>query len=137
MGPQEELFFDSAEDALASTVSRLGGYKKVGGKMRPELSAESAESWLKKCLKENGAERLNPSQVELLSRMGRDIGCHYYMAYLASTLGYQPPVALTPEALQHETLLKGVEAMTQVHALVESLRKQGLDLNSLMKGVGK
>lgn len=134
---QEPLFFESAREALVHTVQTLGGFKVVGSRLRGDMAADSASDWLRKCLNADRAERLDPQQVEALVRIGRDAGCHAYMNYMASSLGYKPPEPLTAEAVQHETLVKGFQAMGQVHALIESLKKQGMDLSTLMNGVGK
>lgn len=132
---QVPLFFSSANDALTYTVQACGGWKAAGHRLRGDKSPDAAGEWLRACLNESRAERLSPEQVEALARIGRENDCHAYMSYMASTLGYEAPIAKTPEAIQHATLIEGVKAMTQVHALVESLQKQGLSLETLIKGV--
>lgn len=46
MTPQIPLFLDDYHDAVRHAVEALGGFKKVGGDMRPDLAVDAAGRWL-------------------------------------------------------------------------------------------
>jgi hypothetical protein len=83
------LFFESVNEALRQIVVVLGGAKKVGATMRPELPADQAANWLLACLNPDRRERLDPDQVVWLLRQAREAGYHQSMAYLAEAAGYK------------------------------------------------
>ena len=89
---QMSLMHESLNDALRETVQAIGGTKKVGCMLWPEMTADHASSRLRDCLNPERREKLSPEQVEMLSRMGRQVGCHAIMAHLCRTTGYAEPV---------------------------------------------
>lgn len=108
--------YDSLEDALKAAVMALGGFKKVGAKMRPEL--DTSEDWLRHCLKGDRRERLSPQQVLWILREARAIGFHGAMQYINMAAGYDTP--------------RPVDADKQKQALQEAIAA-GLDrLNAQM-----
>ena len=103
---QPVLFVESFTDALREVVRACGGSKVVGAKLWPEKAPDAAARLLQDCLNDTRAEKLSPDQVLLLTRMGRERGCHAVMAFLAGECGYAPPQPIEPEderaALQRE-----------------------------------
>jgi hypothetical protein len=83
------LFFEGVDEALRQVVAVLGGAKKVGAAMRPELPADQAGNWLLACLNRDRRERLNPDQVLYLLRAAREAGYHQSMAWIAAEAGYK------------------------------------------------
>lgn len=100
------LFFESTADALRAIVQVLGGFKKVGAQMRPELPADTAAKWLTDCLNPERREKLDPDQFLMLLKLGRQAGYHQAMEYFATEAGYESPRPVEPEdqyaALQRE-----------------------------------
>lgn len=91
--------FTDWNDALDGVVHSLGGYKKVGVMLRPELEAKAiaAAQWLRDCLNPDKAERLNPDQVFLLLRIARNEGYHAAKHWMDAELGYEQGRALKPQ----------------------------------------
>lgn len=94
---QEPLFHESIEDALRAAVAAMGGYKKVGAAMRPEMAADRAGNWLRDALSEGRREVLDPSQLLWLLRAARQAGYHGAMAFIDADCGYAPPQPVEPE----------------------------------------
>lgn len=94
---QEPLFHDSIEDALRAAVAAMGGYKKVGAAMRPELPADRAGNWLRDALSESRREVLDPPQLLWLLRAARQAGYHGAMGFIDAECGYAPPQPIEPE----------------------------------------
>lgn len=90
--------FSDWNDALGAVVHALGGFKKVGVELRPELATrpESASQWLRDCLNPDKRDRLNPEQVLLLLTRAGQVNFHAAKFWLDSELGYQQGAPLAP-----------------------------------------
>lgn len=86
---QDALFHETIYDALRSVVERAGGAKAVGTKLRPSKAPDEAGRWVLDCLNTSRAERFAPDDVMHLLRIGREIGYHGAMAYIADDAGYR------------------------------------------------
>lgn len=84
--------FSDIDDALVWVVHKLGGFKKVGPRLRPELNykPELAAQWLRDCLNADKRERLNPHQTFMLLQLAREEGFHAAKHWIDSELGYEP-----------------------------------------------
>lgn len=91
--------FTDWNDALDGVVHALGGYKKVGVMLRPELEEKpvAAAQWLRDCLNLEKPERLNPDQVFLLLRIARAEDYHAAKHWMDSELGYEQGRPLSPK----------------------------------------
>ena len=120
---QEALFFESIYEAMKSVVVRAGGNKAVGCRLRPTKTPEAAGRWLADCLNPARDERLEPEDFIALLRMGRELGHHAAMQYLATESGYQA-IPLEPEdekaRLQRE-FVEGVKALGQLAAKLDRI----------------
>lgn len=115
--------FECFNDALQHAVTALGGYKKVGAALRPELPIEQAAQWLRDCLAPSRREKLSPEQVLLLIRMSRDAGVHGVMDYVALNTGYRamPVDADAQKQALQETIAAGVELLNRQMAALNRL----------------
>lgn len=101
--------FDSPEDALRSAVIAMGGYKKVGPRMRPTF--DGAAEWLRKCLSDDRRERLDPGHVIWILREANALGFHSAMDYFAGETNYKAsPINI---AQQTKSLEERIEAGLQ------------------------
>jgi hypothetical protein len=119
---QLELMHESFNDALVATVMALGGYKKVGPVMRPELPVEQAANWLRDCLNPSRREKLNPEQTLLVMKFGRQAGVHAAAAFAMRECGYSDPDPVEPEdemALLQRAWLEGRKRDEQLVARME------------------
>lgn len=120
---QSPLFFESPHEALAHVVSVLGGAKKVGGDMRPELSVDAAGRWVLDCLNVDRPAQFHPSQVIWLLRAAREIGDHTAMQWWAGECGYRAE-AVEPQDEAAELKRKFIESaahMAKMAARIEAL----------------
>lgn len=112
--------YEDETDALRELVRELGGTKVVGCLLRPDLAPDRAGAWLKDCLNPERAERLNPSQIFHLLRLGHDKGVHGPCEFILGTVGY----AVTPIEPQDEmaALQRAfVESVTMQRRLVDRM----------------
>ena len=121
--------YEDELDAARDVVRRLGGAKKVGPQIWPDKTPDGAARYLLDCLNASRAERMSPSQLLLLMRMGCAAGHHELMSHLLREAGYQDPIPRDPrsEAAQLASRLEGVigEASALAQQL-QRLKEQGL-----------
>lgn len=116
--------FESVNDALQSAVNALGGYKKVGPALRPELPIEQAAGWLRDCLNPGKRDKLGPEQVMLILRKAREAGYHAAMNFVAFDTGYKAtPVDPTSQIEQlQERFCDSVQTLSQMAAKLERMQ---------------
>lgn len=123
---QPSLFHEDVWQALRDCVGALGGSKKVGVLLRPELDAQTAGRWLLDCLNPERKEKLCVEQMLLILREARQANCHAGMTYIARHCGYADPQPIEPEderaALQREY----IAAVKQLAAISTRLEQNGL-----------
>lgn len=88
---------ESFTDALIACVKALGGSKRTGPMLWPDLAPDAAQRKLLDCLNDDRPHQLNPNQVLLVLRRAREAGCHAGMEYLSAALSYAPPVPVEPQ----------------------------------------
>jgi hypothetical protein len=117
--------FENVNDALQAAVKALGGYKKVGPKLRPELGEEAAGNWLRDCLNPSRREKLSPEQVIWLLRTAREAGYHSAMNFVAMDTGYkaQPVDPVTQEAELQERFIEAVEHLQGIQATMQRIQR--------------
>jgi hypothetical protein len=117
---QEKLFFDDENDALRAAIISAGGYKYVASKLWPSRKPDSAYARLKACLDPEKHEKLEFAEMLQIARMAREKGCHQFMQYLGTELGYQC-TALDPQdeatQLRREVLDMGRELNSRLDRL--------------------
>jgi hypothetical protein len=113
--------FESISDAIGSAVAALGGFKKVGAALRPELPTPQAGNWLRDCLNPARRERLDPEQVLLILRMARQAGFHAAMDFIAGDAGYkaQPLDPATQEAELQQRFVDAVAGLQLIQKQLE------------------
>lgn len=117
--------YESLNDALSSAVKALGGFKKVGPMLRPELSIDGSSQWLRDCLNTDRRECLHPEQVLLLMREARRAGWHALMEFVAFDAGYAA-TPVTPDSQESELqrrFLNAVEGLTAIQAQLQRINR--------------
>jgi hypothetical protein len=89
--------YDDIYHALSDVVRSLGGSKRVGCRLWPEKSPESAGRYLADCLNSVRLEKLSLEQALLLLKWGREANCHAAMHFICDDTGYVPAVPVTPD----------------------------------------
>lgn len=115
------MFFDDLEDALREVVRNAGGPKVVGAKLWPEIDPEKSARRLQDCLNDTRREILSPAQVMLLLRIGRQVGCHAAINYMARECGYGDPSPVEPEDEVARLQREFVEATKALGALTDRI----------------
>jgi hypothetical protein len=117
--------FESVNDALQSVVMALGGYKKVGLELRPELPMEQAAGWLRDCLNPARREKLAPEQVMLILRKAREAGYHSAMNFIAFDTGYKaaPVDPVTQESELQERFIEAVQHLQGIQATMQRIQR--------------
>ncbi len=124
MTDQIPLFVEDYYEAIRATVQSLGGFKRVGSDMKPDLAVDAAGRWLADCCNAEKREKLSPTELSYIRRMARQAGVHVLAAFEMRDAGYADPVPVEPEderaALQRDFIqhTKAMEAMLKrLHSL--------------------
>lgn len=117
--------FENINDALQAAVTALGGYKKAGPMLRPELSIDQAAGWLRDCLNPARREKLAPEQVMLILRKAREASYHAAMNFVAFDTGYKavPVDPLTQEAELQERFIAAVEHLQGIQSQMQRVQR--------------
>lgn len=119
MSDQIPLFVDDYYDAVRAAVEGLGGYKRVGHDMRPDLSVDAAGRWLADCINPDKREKLSLTELAYIRKAARQAGVHVLAAYEMQDSGYAPPQPVAPEdeaaQLQRE-FIASVKALEAIQA---------------------
>lgn len=118
-------FHESINDALQSAVTALGGFKKVGPILRPELPIDQAAGWLRDCLNTGRREKLSPEQFLLVLREARKAGYHPLMNYLSFDTGYKA-TPIDPQTQEDELKARfcdAVEGLTAIQAQLQRFQR--------------
>lgn len=115
--------YESLNDALASAVKAMGGFKKVGPLLRPELPIDGAAQWLRDCLNTDRRECLHPEQVLMLMREARRAGWHALMEFIAFDAGYKatPVSPENQEAELQRQFLDAVDKLTSIQTQMQRI----------------
>ncbi|SIR00364.1 hypothetical protein [Pseudacidovorax sp. RU35E] len=125
---EPKLFYDDEIDALRAHVQAMGGTKEVAARIWPDKTPMAAQRQLSDCLNANRSERLSPSQLLLLMRLGREQGVHILAEYLMGEAGYSRPIPLDPKDEASQLLAKFDECMSlagQLATRMERMRAFG------------
>lgn len=120
--------YEDETDALRELVRELGGTKVVGVLLRPDLAADRAGAWLKDCLNPERPERLQPSQLFHLLRMGHDRGVHGPAEFILGNVGYsiQPIEPQDEMAALQRTYIESVQLQRRIADRMERLTRAPL-----------
>lgn len=120
---QASLFYDSILDACRDTIFAIGGYKTIGKLLRPELMADAAGRWLADCVNPGKDTRLNPEQLLLLARLGREKGSHILATYFNRQAGYADPVPVEPEDERAALQRQFIEAQKSMQVMLDRMSR--------------
>ena len=104
----------------------LGGSKKIGAAMRPELPVDQSAAWVRDCLNITRRERFTPAQVMWLLRAGRQAGVHLAMQFIAAEAWYCAPTPLEPDDERAELQREFIAAQERMAKLVSRMERAGV-----------
>ena len=117
-------FYESPEEALRAAVQTLGGTKRVGAALWPDLSPENAGRRMNDCLSAARAERLTISQVMRVLTLAKEAGCHGPMQWICGEVGYEAKPVARAEELDRVAQVVEQSTKTLAAALVTLERLQ-------------
>lgn len=124
--PQIPLFVEDYNEAIRATVNALGGFKRIGSDMKPDMAVDAAGRWLSDCCNPDKREKLAPSELAYIRRRARIEGVHVLASFEMREAGYADPLPITPEdeaaALQREF----VNASKTMQALFSRMERAGM-----------
>jgi len=94
---QEPLFMEDINEAVRHSITALGGMKKIGSQLWPDLSPEKAGEKLANSLNVLRHEKLAITEFLWIRREARKLGCHVIAAFENQDAGYAPPMPIEPE----------------------------------------
>lgn len=132
---EAKTIYEDDVDALKATVLKLGGYQQVGVKLWPDKTPQYAGRNLADCCNPNRSERLRPSQLLLVMRWARDIGCHILAEHFMSESGYAQPEPIDFEE-EAATVLDRMEEVLGVAATLATRLERLRGKSASMRAVG-
>ncbi|MEW8119885.1 MAG: hypothetical protein AB2792_22210 [Candidatus Thiodiazotropha sp.] len=119
---QVELFHEDIYEALRTCIGALGGAKKVGVLLRPEMAADKAGNWLNDCLNTAKRDKLDIEQVLYILKEARKVGCHAAMFFIADDCDYRRPEPIEPNNEIAELQKQSIEAVNRLEGLVKRMK---------------
>jgi hypothetical protein len=86
---QQHLFCEDIYEALRNIGQAYGKPKAIGALLWPEMNPDKAGERWANCLNRTRAEKLDPEQVLLILKLGRQVGCHVGIDYIARECNYK------------------------------------------------
>lgn len=114
--------FEDEQDAIRTLIQEIGGFKVVGHSLRPDLTPDRAGNWLRDCMNPERAERLQPSQLFHLLKMGREKGSHSATEFILRNIGYAV-TPLEPEDEKARLQREYIEAVSVLRRLTDQIGK--------------
>ncbi len=122
---QQDLFYESLNQALTAVVQACGGAKSVGCKLFPEKTPDAARSQLLDCLNDDRPAKLSPDHLVMLLRMGQEKGCHAAMFYLTGEAGYTTPSPISPEDENAKLQREFIASVKKMQGIAGKLESKG------------
>lgn len=124
---QIPLFVEDYAEAIRATVQALGGCKRIGSELKPDLAVDAAGRWLADCMNPEKREQLHPTQLAYIRRRARQAGVHILAAYEACDAGYAEPVPVEPEDERAALQRHFIESTKQLQQMLRRLQEIGGD----------
>lgn len=117
--------YESLHEALRQVVQAAGGSKAVGARMFPAASSpQRGAQRVTDSLNPEHQQHFSDLELVLLLKIGREVGCHDAMAYLAASLGYSKPEPVeTQDELQQlqRDFIAHAAALQHMSARIETI----------------
>lgn len=113
--------FEDVNDALREAVRAVGGNKKVGPLLWPELPLEQAAGRIRDALNPDKRDKLSPEQVVLILRLAGEVGYHGAIGFVTFSAGYEAPRHLAPQDQTSELQRQFIEAVEGLQAIQKQL----------------
>jgi hypothetical protein len=108
----------SMNDMLLEVVNSIGGAKKIGAMLWPELPPDAAQRKLLDCLNPERPAKLDPEQVLLLLKLARKQGEMVGIEFLCEQLHYTVPQPIEPKDEKADLQRQFIAAKSELAALL-------------------
>jgi hypothetical protein len=123
---QIPLFVEDYNEAIRATVQALGGFKRIGADLKPDMAVDAAGRWLADCCNPDKREKLAPSELAFIRKRARSEGVHILVAYELREAGYAEPQPIEPEDERAALMREFVMASKGFQALVARMERAGV-----------
>lgn len=86
---QQPLFCEDIYEALRTIGQAYGGSKVIGNVLWPDKPVDKAGELWANCMNRTRQEKLDPEQVLMVLKIGREINCHVGIDFIASECNYK------------------------------------------------
>lgn len=128
MTDQIPLFVEDYHEAIRATVQALGGFKRVGSDLKPDLAVEAAGRWLADCCNPDKREKLSLTELAYIRKAARQAGVHVLMAYEAREAGYVEPQPIAPEDEAAQLQREFIASVKALEAIQRRMAHNGLQV---------
>jgi hypothetical protein len=126
---QIPLFVEDYAEAIRATVQALGGFKRIGHELKPDLSVEAAGRWLADCCNPEKREKLSPSELAWIRRRARQESVHLLAAFEMQDAGYAAPQPVEPEDERAALMREFVRASKVFGDLLARMERRGVKVD--------
>ena len=126
MRDQIPLFIEDYHEAIRATVQALGGFKRVGSDLKPDLAVEAAGRWLADCCNPDKREKLSLTELAFIRKAARQAGCHILATYEAREAGYAEPQPVEPEDERAKLERQFIESVRALEVIQQRLARNAV-----------
>lgn len=128
---QPNLFGDTIWDSLEQLIAALGGMKRVGFSLRPDLSPDKAGQWLRDALNPEHRTGMTPDKLLELLRMAHAKGIHVGMDHICDDLGYERTKPINKVNRVAELQKEFNRSVARLDEIAELLKANGVHLRGV------
>lgn len=122
---QAALFHDNENDALATDIMVIGGYKKTAGMLWPSMKIDSAYARLKNCLRDDKSEKLDFCEIIQIVLWARDYNSFATINYITDSTGFERAAPRKPEDAKAELQRQFIESVQFQKQLLDRIERWG------------
>lgn len=115
------LWYDSIDEAIRQDVHFLGGSKKVGAMLRPELEITKASEWLMACLNPERREKLDINQYTLIMKEAKQNGSLNALTQILRDCECADPIPLEPDSEKARLQKQFVKSVADMKSILAQL----------------
>lgn len=116
--------YEDIREALRAAINALGGFKKVGCRLRPAMKPDQARAWLNNAIDPTRPEKLEIEDIVAILADARGIGFHGAMHQIDRDAGYEPAKPIEPvdeRATLQRAFIESVKHQERIVARMERL----------------
>ena len=128
---QESLIIEDIYDGLRADIQAIGGSKRVGVLLWPEMAADKAGERLLNCLNRTRPEKLDPEQVLLVIREARKVLSRATITFICDDASYTKPEPLEPETEAAQLMREFNESKKALESIAKRLERLSIPVRAV------